>query len=52
VEPKNVPFDVSEGSNESKLQFTIFVPTSDFLATVRSSRTARELRSPSVEIGG
>jgi hypothetical protein len=32
--------DVLDGSNQPKLQFTIFVPTADFFATMRANQAA------------
>lgn len=32
--------DVPDGSNQPKLQFTVFVPTADFFATMRSNQAA------------
>jgi hypothetical protein len=35
--------DVPDGSNQPKLQFTAFVPTSDFFATMRRNTAAQDL---------
>jgi hypothetical protein len=35
--------DVPDGSNQPKLQFTIFVPTSDFFQTMRSNQASQDL---------
>jgi hypothetical protein len=35
--------DVPDGSVQPKLQFTIFVPTSDFFATMRSNQASPDL---------
>ncbi|HLZ61912.1 MAG TPA: hypothetical protein VKR06_33630 [Ktedonosporobacter sp.] len=32
--------DVPDGSNQAKLQFTVFVPTADFFATMRANQAA------------
>jgi hypothetical protein len=37
--------DVPDGSNQPKLQFTIFVPTSDFFQTMRSNQASLDLKN-------
>lgn len=38
--------DVPDGSSQAKLQFTIFVPTADFFATMRSNQAALKYQAP------
>ncbi|HEY3606704.1 MAG TPA: hypothetical protein VGL06_04355 [Pseudonocardiaceae bacterium] len=37
--------DVPDGSNQPKLQFTVFVPSSDFFATMRAGQAGVDLRN-------
>ncbi|HLG61744.1 MAG TPA: hypothetical protein VKY19_07410 [Ktedonosporobacter sp.] len=38
--------DVPDGSNQAKLQFTVFVPTADFFATMRKNQGALSFQQP------
>jgi hypothetical protein len=44
--------DVPDGSNQPKLQFTIFVPTADFFATMRSNQAALRFQKFEQGFGG
>ena len=37
--------DVPDGSNQPKLQFTVFVPSSDFFATMRANQASLDLKN-------
>jgi hypothetical protein len=38
--------DLPDGSNQPKLQFTVFVPTADFFATMRANQAALRFQAP------
>lgn len=38
--------DVPDGSSQPKLQFTVFVPSADFFATMRSNQAALQYQAP------
>jgi hypothetical protein len=44
--------DVPDGSQQPKLQFTIFVPTADFFATMRSNQAALQYQAFEQGFGG
>lgn len=44
--------DVPNGSNQPKLQFTIFVPTADFFATMRANQAALQFQAAEAGAGG
>jgi hypothetical protein len=44
--------DVPDGSNQPKLQFTIFVPTADFFATMRANQAALKFQTFEQGLGG
>src|SRR5581483_9986413 len=44
--------DVPDGSNQPKLQFTVFVPTADFFATMRANQAALKFQIAEAGFGG
>ncbi len=44
--------DVPNGSNQPKLQFTVFVPTADFFTTMRANQAALRFQTPTPGRGG
>lgn len=44
--------DVPDGSNQPKLQFTVFVPTADFFRTMRSNQAALQFQKAETGSGG
>lgn len=44
--------DVPDGSNQPKLQFTVFVPTADFFRTMRANQAALQFQQAQAGSGG
>ncbi|HEU5226313.1 MAG TPA: hypothetical protein VFU49_00770 [Ktedonobacteraceae bacterium] len=44
--------DVPDGSNQAKLQFTVFVPTADFFTTMRKNQAALNFQIAEAGFGG
>jgi hypothetical protein len=44
--------DVPDGTKQAKLQFTIFVPTADFFATMRSNQAALNFQAATAGSSG